>query len=137
MKRFMISGLTQPPCGVPRSRRLSSPASLIDGAFSHRSTYSSAHLQSVCFLNAFMIRPWSSPSNAPLTSNSSTQSNLQHRSLVHPHRFVRGHQVPVNIFDLRDGGDNLLAKHDVPVLASVAGDPDPAQVGIESEALQQ
>ena len=33
--------------------------------------------------------------------------------------------------------DDLLAKHDVPILASVAGNPDPAQVGIEPEALQQ
>ena len=53
------------------------------------------------------------------------------------HGFVGGHQVPVNVFDLRDRGDDLLAEDDVGDLAVIAGDANLAQVGIEAETLQQ
>src|SRR5260364_57369 len=54
------------------------------GAFSHRSMYSKLHLQSVCFLTAFIRRSWGMLSNRPLMSNSTTQSYCQQRWRVTP-----------------------------------------------------
>src|SRR5260363_440168 len=54
------------------------------GAFSHRSMYSKLHLQSVCFLTAFIRRSWRMLSNRPLMSNSTTQSYCQQRWRVTP-----------------------------------------------------
>src|SRR5271157_5382426 len=41
MNRFIMIGLTTPPCGVPRSRGNRSPSVVSNGAVSHRSIYSS------------------------------------------------------------------------------------------------
>src|SRR5260364_171362 len=42
------------------------------------------HLQSVCFLTAFIRRSWGMLSNRPLMSNSTTQSYCQQRWRVTP-----------------------------------------------------
>src|SRR6516225_924795 len=81
---FCVSGVTTPPCGVPRVRSIVVPSSCTIGAFSHLSMYSSAHLHFTCFRMARSKSSWSMLSNRPLMSNSSTQSYFQHRSRVTP-----------------------------------------------------
>src|SRR5260364_33268 len=82
--RWLSSGLITPPCGVPWVLSVAWPSGICMGAFSHRSMYSKLHLQSVCFLTAFIRRSWGMLSNRPLMSNSTTQSYCQQRWRVTP-----------------------------------------------------
>ena len=50
------------------------------GALSQRSTYSVTHFESVCRSTAFSIRSHGTESKKALTSRSTTQSLLKHRS---------------------------------------------------------
>ena len=59
------------------------------------------------------------------------------RPLLHLDVLVSVDQVPVDVFDLRHRGHDLQTERDIHNLAVVARDADPAQVGLESEALQQ
>ena len=57
--------------------------------------------------------------------------------LLHPHILVGIDQIPIHVFDLIDGGDDLQAEGNVGDFAVVLGDADEARVGKRSEALQQ
>ena len=57
--------------------------------------------------------------------------------ILHPHVFVREHQVPVDVFDLVHGGNNLQTKSHVGNLAVILRDADKARVGRKAKALQQ
>ena len=58
-------------------------------------------------------------------------------ALLHRHVLVSIDQVPVDVLNLRDGLDDLVAKGHVFNFAVVSGNADLAQVGIKAEALQQ
>ena len=53
------------------------------------------------------------------------------------HILVGVDQVPVNVFDLVDGGDHLEAERDVGELAVILRDDDEATVGKRAETLEQ
>src|SRR5208337_5555925 len=58
-------------------------------------------------------------------------------TLVDGHGLIGGHQVPVEIFNLGDSLNDLLAEDDIFDFAVISGNADPTQIGIETEALQQ
>ncbi len=57
--------------------------------------------------------------------------------LLHANILVGVHQIPVHVFDLVHGGDDLQTESDVGNLAIVPGDADKARVGQKAETLQQ
>ena len=59
------------------------------------------------------------------------------RALLHGHVFIGVDQVPVNVLDLRNRGDQLVAKGDFRNQLVIAGNAQIAQVGIVAKALQQ
>ena len=59
------------------------------------------------------------------------------RLFLHPYIFVGVHQVPVHVFDLVDGGDNLQAEGNVGNFAVVFGDVNEARIGRKAKPLQQ
>ena len=59
------------------------------------------------------------------------------RSLLHLHVLVGVDQVPVDVLDLRHRLHDLVLVGGVHDGAVIASDADPAQVGVETEALQQ
>jgi len=59
------------------------------------------------------------------------------RFLLHAHVFVGIHQIPIHIFDLVDGGDDLQAEGDVRNFTIVLGDADETQIRERAKALQK
>ena len=59
------------------------------------------------------------------------------RFLLHANILVGVDQVPIHVFDLVDGGDDLQAEGYVGNLAIVPGDADKTRVGEEAPTLQE
>ena len=59
------------------------------------------------------------------------------RVLLHLHVLVGVDQIPVDVLDLVDGGDDLETKGDVGQFAVIFRDDDETLVGQEAETLQQ
>ena len=57
--------------------------------------------------------------------------------LLHAHILEGIDKIPIHVFDLVDGGNDLQAEGDVGDLAVILGDADEARVGQKSETLQQ
>jgi len=58
------------------------------------------------------------------------------RLVLHPHIFVGKYQIPVNVLDLVNRGDDLQSKRDIGDFTVVLGDADQTIVRQKSKALQ-
>ena len=59
------------------------------------------------------------------------------RLLVYARLFVGAHQVPIHVFDLGDGGDDLVFEGDIGDLLVVLGDMQIAQVWTETKSREK
>ena len=59
------------------------------------------------------------------------------RLILHPHVFIGEHQIPVDVFDLVNGSDNLQPECDVGNFPIILGNPDKPGIGRKAEALEQ